>query len=575
MVLWPHPGPLQSPDGQRAASLAPCSNGGNIVFALQSSALALGELQTLTEWQFGRTFYTLPGYHHSNEANRIITELVAARSFPGGSPLQMDPSAVVEGLCSDGWIVPTGNSLCLSEHGMHKLEVGRVCCRPRLCAIPRLQPLQDLSDWELIQHLAEQGWLWAKYNPRKSLPYRRGGPLVWQSSGASDRSVIKEYLLVLLRFVELQSQYPSLTMVPHGRPRATYSDMLNGIAAPEALDLVDLEAGAPGKLVGSGVLEFEPLTDEPLHPGSAAPVEDDGDLLVDLNDFLDGSQSDGWESDTGQPAQPATSGRTEARESPEDPNATPTGSPMRSFAAAPADPGVHAAMPVANLPPPSPQTPVASEVPVVGARGPRTSSDTDHRKANHAWGLFRITWRQASRTCAHGSWFARCRFHRKSSSTYCSRVVTVKSGTDEASIEALHQLYHWCNMAPQHNRKWKQKLVSRDTLEALPLDILTAQQPAQLPPIVHDDDYLDGLGTDVSHAAIPKARAAKARGKAKPSGRSRSAPAASAPSSASSSSSSCSSSSSSSSGSVLYSAASSSSSADSSRGCQPWASLSD
>ena len=42
------PGPLQSPDGQ----CAPCSNGGNIVFALQSSALALGELQTLTEWQF-------------------------------------------------------------------------------------------------------------------------------------------------------------------------------------------------------------------------------------------------------------------------------------------------------------------------------------------------------------------------------------------------------------------------------------------------------------------------------------------------------------------------------------------
>ena len=103
-MLWPLLALLQSLDAQQAASLAPCSNGGNIVLALQSSALALGELQTLTEWQFGRTFYTLPGYRHSNEANRIITELVAARLFPGGRPLQMDPSVVVEGLCSDGWI---------------------------------------------------------------------------------------------------------------------------------------------------------------------------------------------------------------------------------------------------------------------------------------------------------------------------------------------------------------------------------------------------------------------------------------------------------------------------------------
>jgi hypothetical protein len=151
----------------------------------------------------------------------------------------------------DGGFVVRGDDgfVQLAAKAMKQVTTARTLRDPQTITSPPVGPLEDCTDWELFLHMRSLGWSWQRLSPNV-LPWRIGLPLVWYSSGFSDRSIHSEYLLCLMNLKELTARNPEIDSVPHGRAKDTYIRMLEGHAAPDALPLGDIEVEPPEVFIG-------------------------------------------------------------------------------------------------------------------------------------------------------------------------------------------------------------------------------------------------------------------------------------------------------------------------------------
>ena len=104
----------------------------------------------------------------------------------------------------------------LTQTGMQGIITGSTCVSPReVTSIPDCA-LEDMDVWQLILWMRSEGWSWRKYK-KNLLPYRALQPLIWSTSGWSERSLHREYLLALCTFTDLNAKCPQITEIPQPR----------------------------------------------------------------------------------------------------------------------------------------------------------------------------------------------------------------------------------------------------------------------------------------------------------------------------------------------------------------------
>lgn len=276
-------------------------------------------------------------------------------------------------------------------------------------------PVDEMSSYELILKLQDEGWSWMFLSARaRALSHDlRATPreLVWYSG----MSVQRGYLRCLLQGPSLLGRY-GIECIPHHAKPATYQDLLRGVAPqPEVAPIEDAEFQAwlpddrpRGVAVGpSSVPQCGPDTEEqPADDASAMANEGDvaADILVDddlFNEMFEGG------------------GDEEADEE--------------------VDPGPASE----DHPPPKPAE--AARRAAMAGRSFR-------------WGCFLFT-RKA------GAFQATCPWHKKSIATGCKKTLSIGRGTEE---DCIRRLKFWCVQA----RKWRlqREHVFMQDISAAPTD---------------------------------------------------------------------------------------------------------
>jgi hypothetical protein len=171
----------------------------------------------------------------------IVTALVNKAAFPEKAAFPLDDSPVVQSLLADGLLSQDGDGYRLTSSAMKQVVTARVIHAPiPLTSVPAGSATQDLSLWHLLIHMRGKGWSWSRLDKKFLFePWSVGKPLIWCSSGFTERSLHKEYLHCLLDLPRLTALYPLLANVPHGRSKETYVRMLTGIEPPVLLDAED------------------------------------------------------------------------------------------------------------------------------------------------------------------------------------------------------------------------------------------------------------------------------------------------------------------------------------------------
>ena len=479
-----------SPDGVPRVALQACADGSMTTTVLRNVFSNSDCASSMQAWSLGQSSYSLQGFVDDDQVTSVVTELVRASAFSASRARALsDPAGsalALQKLITDGFVgigedegVHFLTSSCL-QHLRSTVE----CVEPRsLGEIREGVSLELLSDWELMKELEQQGWTWIKFSDRLD-DYRIGGPLLWSTRGFSERSVHRDYLMCLLTLQDIQSEYPAITSVPHGRSATVYAKLLQGIPAPALLALHDVEADSPSGVVvavgGDGdvaAIEWDAVADADDQQSSSAH----GGLGED------GSRSD-ESGDSGRRGGGTTPGCSERGISPghseEEPdNAEDSGrdehgvDELELFEAAFGGVDVaegagviaedvdEAVAPAAILPPP-----------VLGAYD---------RAVNHDWGVFRVTIRppRGDRFGKFGAWFARCPFHKFSAKTLCSREMSIAGPTLDDRRLALYSLYEWCNAAVLYDRRIAHRGHPKPTMieDILPIDVLEAQRPSDPP----------------------------------------------------------------------------------------------
>lgn len=152
-------------------------------------------------------------------------------------------------------------------------------------------PIGEMSSYELILKLQDEGWSWRFLSARaRALSHdliATPRELVWYSG----MSVQRLYLRCLLQGPSLLEQY-RIEYIPHHAKPATYQDILRGVAPqPEAAPVEDAECQAwlpddkpRGVAIGSSVpQDGSHIEEQPAEYASAMDSESDGaaDILVD------------------------------------------------------------------------------------------------------------------------------------------------------------------------------------------------------------------------------------------------------------------------------------------------------
>ncbi|CAL1149501.1 unnamed protein product [Cladocopium goreaui] len=151
-------------------------------------------------------------------------------------------------------------------------------------------------------------------------------------------------------------------------------------------------------------------------------------------------------------------------------------------------------------------------------------------------GLFRVTWTPAEKRPPHGQWQIRCPFHRLNHSTVCTKAKQA-GPTAESRNLVLRMLQTWALRAPLHTRKRyhaSDMVAAGDVLPAEMLESKVAALPAppHLPPTDVELDAAEKAAEDLARPATSKAvkatakaaalrperpaKKAKAKGKPKP-----------------------------------------------------------
>ena len=73
------------------------------------------------------------------------------------------------------------------------------------------------------------------------LPYRAHHPLIWSTSGKSQRSLHREYLLALCTFSDLTAKCPEITEFPNNRNKNEYKQLLKGQKPADVLEFAAID----------------------------------------------------------------------------------------------------------------------------------------------------------------------------------------------------------------------------------------------------------------------------------------------------------------------------------------------
>ena len=192
---------------------------------LPASYTMFENLCNMKSWETPGIFYTMTGMASDLEISAIVTRLVQGGAFPGKPPCAIldDPSissASLRALVAMGHVEHCGDaSFSLTQTAMRGIITGCNCVAPKeVTAIPDCA-LESMDVWQLLLWMRSQGWSWRKCT-KKVLPYRAHHPLIWSTSGKSQRSLHREYLLALCTFSDLTAKAPWLHRGPP-QPRYT------------------------------------------------------------------------------------------------------------------------------------------------------------------------------------------------------------------------------------------------------------------------------------------------------------------------------------------------------------------
>ena len=455
----------------------------------------------------------------SEDVDPIINELMSCNAFHNsesrGLVAHPDQTPVLERMAGHGLVSKsrsTQPTWALTKKGCEQVRTYMQLEKPSKVFVVRRQlALNDLSEYELMILLKEDGWQWQQWLPPsqrpkrlmdKFVPYRLDPlePKIWYST-AELRS---PYMKVLLDAERLFTQ--GLTEIPHGLHEDCYkrflacdfrlqledapqdldampsrrSEQLELDDAPQDLDVVPL---------GLSKEEEEELEDSVL---ALLEAEANGTAEIPLW-ILEEAKRDVTPPDSG--------------------TATPVGVAGTPPAEPPAD----------ALPP---------DVGDVGDAGDAGGSDIDTHDGGGAaddpdmplflvkghFGVFSIIPKQAATAPPWGGYQATCPFHKKNDKTGCNRFVSLGGSTARHRRQAIQQMLWWCTVAKEYSRQ-SLHMKHPVPIDALPAPVwLLARTVTEKPPVgtVKSDVELDAAAGIEVVAVVPRGRG---RGRAKGAGR--------------------------------------------------------
>ena len=325
----------------------------------------------------------------------------------------------------------------LTHLGLERVQHGCPLVEPRrVFAVQNDMPLPDMTCYELILTLRQQGFSWrrlpAAVADRERLAYEVGGPREWYTGGFT---VHPQYLQALLQAETLQPK--GVTSIPHWsrNPATFYTALLKGEvkphrprAAPAALeaDVDPQEMGWRPKRARRGAPLARNINEDQLvaeaegEGGSHVQEEEDDADAMDLEAALEALMDEELANIN------AAAGEEERLWH----ELFPPGSPLSAEQQSQERSGPEVANPEASSPPTPP-----------------------HMPAYETWGPFAISKTSAIRDPPYGGLQATCPFHKLSSATGCKKFVKLKDNTAQTEQQVRWALRDWCNRATQFQRQ--------------------------------------------------------------------------------------------------------------------------
>lgn len=513
--------PDQLADGRCLVDTQPsgCTAPGDTVHVLSSAGIQPNQFTKLKCWARGsQCQFALPHFDTA-DASSLLQRFFDCHAVEGNGAILKASDEIetrlLQEICFEGWVIGSEeHGWRLAKAGLQQLRVCQSLDRPQpLCNPDPSQPLQDKTNWELLQQLLHKGWLWQKLPQKKRgilEPYALGGHRFWYTSGDTVR---KEYLLCLLQsdsLLEVEDR-EVVRVIHHAMPVAYYQKILalefdgaymiadsktnaetaEKIVGPREMPMIADEgiAWAPSELPGGSDRDLRPAQPPRRRrkrkaPPSQAPSSDteallaiDFDLVSDPGDWASGSGGDSSED------------RPNADDSNHDASMNgPNGdaAPVRAVEAAPSEPAEEEAAPNPSSSSRGPDhEPIAREV------QPETLV---------AWGAgeqtFRITWRKPSHACKFGAWQGTCPYHKKSATAKCTKGVNVSDDSAESRERCLRMVQHWLLCANKFNRASAHGAFNPRFDETPPAEVLLSRSESM--------QRAGSVKTDVELAEEPK-----------------------------------------------------------------------
>ena len=475
---------------------------GSQIVNLCTVAVEMGLDNFLSQTQVWRrpskVMLSLPGMPNDIsqvELSRVLTYMVENQALPDfnkgvGFRACSRDHQILERLIEKEYATETVVGVCLTPEAVAKLDFNHVLASPQPFMTIRDAPDVELSCFELMVSLKNEGWSWLplpkKVQDRKELSFQVGSALEWRTAGIT---VCKSYLLCLMRANLLKDDHGVLS-ISHGLPAEVYDMILLGMSPQLALQ--DFEKTSKKRGQGKKRQNLEILDDVDLpeedtahtHPKRLALLPPDGggegevDVLPSLLDLEHVAACDQLGED-----------------------------------AAPSAPLVESAPVAVALP--------DAEVAASSERSHRGSRPSDSRQRLPKWGSFSFHRKSAALAPPHGGIEAVCRFHALNDKTGCKKFVRIQGSADSDEEQCLNILRHWCNQATRFDRQRKHMRMPLRPQDIPATELIELQKLDSDPPthVLTDKD----LDADAEPAAasssvrLPKAASkvkASSKGKA-------------------------------------------------------------
>ena len=469
-----------------------------------------------------------------SEVKDLLSHMVDLRYFVDEGDYYVphpDKAEIAERLCSQGYLESNRmGGFAVGKSGLAKLTLHWKVKDPQpLCSVRAGLAIEDLTAYELVLKLEEEGFSWCRLPPaakrQLALPYAPGREKVWYSTHALPPLA---YFQALLQAEEIITAGVHAE-IAHGKDKKFYLAVLAGESVecrtrhPKRRALLDADADLPLPCPAQQARSKQrrrglPAAPESLPAGFDAPGSPDSQpdsVMQELLQYFDSSEPEENKVEGGAVVEGGIGDFLAAPDTPE----APTPPPGRDAPPAPS----------------SPQPPNSEVVPggvegVAGHReGGHAGADAERDDLVHVqrmlsssrWGVCRLTPKQPGSKGGgrYGGFEGTCPFHKRNNVTGCKKYVSIKGPGDEPRDKAFRQVLYWCCQAHDVSR---QREHLRVPLEPVPdMAVLQARKITSGPAgPVKSDIELDAeeaaAGRRRERAEAKGAAKAKAKVKAKP-----------------------------------------------------------